>query len=111
MVQLLPPWPNFPKDVRTALLALRKAVLGCKSSRRSHIVIMLRRSVKWDTVQKGKFPEGLKPATMAAGRAAYQNGMFNFGEDSDQSFFQALPSVLPYNCFTLQVGIGHCLAP
>jgi hypothetical protein len=52
---------------------------------------------------KAKFPDTLRAVVFDVGVAAYHNGMFNFKEGIDEPFFHALPSVLPYNCFTLTV--------
>jgi len=55
----------------------------------------------WDAL-KNKFPEHLKPVLRAAGVTAMRHDMF--GErDEAKGFYMSLPSVLPYNQFTLAV--------
>ena len=57
----------------------------------------------WDPKQKNKFPDEFKPLVRECGRAAFHNKMFELADDEDSKFFHALPSVLPYNTFTLTV--------
>ncbi|RXK39697.1 hypothetical protein M231_03052 [Tremella mesenterica] len=83
-LRFLPPFPGFPVEVRERLRILR-----AESSKHP-----------WDVASKGKFPEHLKEPLRLAGQAAFRHNMFNDRED-DKPFFLALPSLLPYNNFTL----------
>ncbi|WWD20419.1 hypothetical protein CI109_104895 [Kwoniella shandongensis] len=84
----LPPFPSFPAEVRSRIMELRAKAL----------------EQDWTTTNKGKFPEHLRPALQHAGEAAYQHGMFGLSdrEGVDKAFLLSLPSVLPYNEFTLK---------
>jgi hypothetical protein len=57
----------------------------------------------WNPKAKSRFPEHLKPYLKDCGKRAYENGLFALNDDADARFFHALPSILPYNTFTLTV--------
>ncbi|KAK8849787.1 hypothetical protein IAR55_005123 [Kwoniella newhampshirensis] len=84
----LPPFPAFPAEVRQRIMALRAKAL----------------EQDWATTNKGKFPEHLKPELQHTGEIAYQHSMFGLSdrEGVDKAFLLSLPSVLPYNEFTLK---------
>jgi hypothetical protein len=63
-------------------------------------------SDSWSAGQRGKFPDNLRPPLRKVGQTAFQYDLFTFEvkEGKDISpFFESLPSVLPYNKFTLTV--------
>ncbi|WWC95660.1 hypothetical protein V866_002525 [Kwoniella sp. B9012] len=84
----LPPWSEFPDDLRKRLWILRS-----ESEKQ-----------QWDAINKSRFPENLKPFLQAAGEAAYEHDIFGLGdrEGVDKSFWHAITSALPYNEYTMK---------
>ena len=97
--KLLPPFPTFPTEVRNKLRALREESM--KREPRSDVHDRMLITDPWNPNTKSKFPEHLRAPLQTVGEAAYRCDMFN------ETLFSALPSVLPYNSFTLTVSLAN----
>ena len=87
----LPPFRDYPRTLRHRLIELK---------RRSD-------AHGWIASERSKFPEALKPPLKEVGLAAIKVDMFG-EKPGATALWSALPSVLPYNLFTLQVSSsGH----